>query len=195
MSLKGTSRRGILGHGAFLTASANGVDTSPVVRGIYVLEKLFNYTPPPPPDDVPIIEPNIRGAKTIRDQLAKHREVETCAECHNKIDPFGFALEKFDAIGRWRNEYSKKMTIATSGILPNGDTFNSVSEFQGLIIKRENQFIRNLTEKLLTYGIGRKLVPTDRIAIDSILLKMKNHNKGLSDLIEEVVLSDVFSKN
>jgi hypothetical protein len=195
VSLKGTSRRGILGHGAFLTASANGVDTSPVVRGIYVLEKLFNYTPPPPPDDVPIIEPNIRGAKTIRDQLAKHREVETCAECHNKIDPFGFALEKFDAIGRWRNEYSKKMTIDTSGILPNGDTFNSVSEFQGLIIKRENQFIRNLTEKLLTYGIGRKLVPTDRIAIDSILLKMKNHNKGLSDLIEEVVLSDVFSKN
>ena len=90
-------RGGLLGQGAFLTASANGVDTSPVVRGIYVLEKLLGYTPPPPPPDVPAIEPDIRGAITIREQLEKHRESETCAECHRKIDPLGFALENFDA--------------------------------------------------------------------------------------------------
>ena len=195
VSLKGTPRGGLLGHGSFLTASANGVDTSPVVRGIYMLEKLFGYTPPPPPDDVPDIEPDIRGAKTIREQLAKHREIATCAECHRKIDPFGFALENFDAIGRWRNEYGKNMPIDASGELPNGDAFSTVPEFGKHIIKREGQFSRSLTEKLLTYAIGRELVPSDRPAIDAILREMRQDNKGLRDLIEAVVLSEVFGKN
>ena len=127
-----------------------------------MLEKLLGYTPPPPPDDVPDIEPDIRGAKTIREQLAKHREIATCAECHRKIDPFGFALENFDAIGRWRNEYGKNMPIDASGELPNGDTFSTVPEFGKHIIKREGQFTRSLTEKLLTYATGRELVPSDR---------------------------------
>ena len=195
VSLKGTPRGGLLGHGSFLTASAYGVDTSPVVRGIYMLEKLFGYTPPPPPDDVPDIEPDIRGAKTIREQLAKHREIATCAECHRKIDPFGFALENFDAIGRWRNEYGKNMPIDASGELPNGDAFSTVPEFGKHIIKREGQFSRSLTEKLLTYAIGRELVPSDRPAIDAILREMRQDNKGLRDLIEAVVLSEVFGKN
>ena len=195
VSLKGTPRGGLLGHGSFLTASANGVDTSPVVRGIYILEKLLGYTPPPPPDDVPDIEPDIRGAKTIREQLAKHREIATCAECHRKIDPFGFALENFDAIGRWRNEYGKNMPIDASGELPNGDAFSTVPEFGKHIIKREGQFTRSLTEKLLTYATGRELVPSDRPAIDAILREMRQDNKGLHDLIEAVVLSEVFGKN
>ena len=195
VSLKGTPRGGLLGHGSFLTASANGVDTSPVVRGIYMLEKLFGYTPPPPPDDVPDIEPDIRGAKTIREQLAKHREIATCAECHRKIDPFGFALENFDAIGRWRNEYGKNMPIDASGELPNGDAFSTVPEFGKHIIKREGQFSRSLTEKLLTYAIGRELVPSDRPAIAAILSEMRQDNKGLHDLIESVVLSEVVGKN
>jgi len=165
------------------------------VRGIYVLEKLLGYTPPPPPDDVPDIEPDIRGAKTIREQLAKHREIATCAECHRKIDPLGFALENFDAIGGWRDEYGKNLPIDASGKLPNGDTFSTVPEFQQHIIKREGQFTRSLTEKLLTYGTGRELVPTDRSAIDAILREMKQDNKGLADLIEAVVLSEVFGKN
>ena len=195
VSLKGTPRGGLLGHGSFLTASANGVDTSPVVRGIYMLEKLLGYTPPPPPDDVPDIEPDIRGAKTIREQLAKHREIATCTECHRKIDPFGFALENFDAIGRWRNEYGKNMPIDASGELPNGDAFSTVPEFGKHIIKREGQFTRSLTEKLLTYATGRELVPSDRPATDAILREMRQDNKGLRDLIEAVVLSEVFGKN
>ena len=195
VSLKGTPRGGLLGHGSFLTASANGVDTSPVVRGIYMLEKLLSYTPPPPPDDVPDIEPDIRGAKTIREQLSKHREIATCAECHRKIDPFGFALENFDAIGRWRNEYGKNMPIDASGELPNGDAFSTVPEFGKHIIKREGQFTRSLTEKLLSYATGRELVPSDRPAIDAILREMRQDNKGLRDLIEAVVLSEVFGKN
>ena len=160
-----------------------------------MLEKLLGYTPPPPPDDVPDIEPDIRGAKTIREQLAKHREIATCAECHRKIDPFGFALENFDAIGRWRNEYGKNMPIDASGELPNGDAFSTVPEFGKHIIKREGQFSRSLTEKLLTYAIGRELVPSDRPAIDAILREMRQDNKGLRDLIEAVVLSEVFGKN
>ena len=195
VSLSNASRGGILGHASFLTASANGVDTSPVVRGIYVLEKLLGYTPPPPPDDVPEIEPDIRGALTIRDQLAKHRETATCAECHRKIDPLGFALENFDAIGGWRDEYGKELPIDATGKLPNGDTFSTVPEFRKHIIKREGQFTRSLTEKLLTYAIGRELVLTDRPAIDAVLREMKQDNKGLRDLIEAVVLSEVFGKN
>lgn len=96
VSTKGSVRGGLMTHGSFLTASANGVDTSPVVRGIYALEKIMGYTPPPPPDDVPEIEPDIRGALTVREELAKHRSIATCAECHRKIDPLGFALENFD---------------------------------------------------------------------------------------------------
>ena len=130
VSLKGTPRGGLIGQSLFLTASANGVDTSPVVRGIYVLENLLGYSPPPPPPDVPVIESGISGAKTIREQLAKHREVETCAECHRKIDPLGFALENFDATGMWRSHYGRKLKIDASGTLPNGDTFNGVPDFR-----------------------------------------------------------------
>lgn len=107
VSLPKGVRGGLLTQAAFLTASANGVDTSPVVRGIFVQQKILGYTPPPPPPDVPLLEPDASGAKTIREQLAKHRTIETCAACHQKIDPYGFALENFDAIGAWRANYSK----------------------------------------------------------------------------------------
>ena len=193
VSLQGNTRGGLLGQGALLTASANGVDTSPVVRGIYVLEKLLGYTPPPPPPDVPTIEPDIRGAKTIRDQLVKHREIATCAECHRKIDPLGFALENYDAIGGWRGEYGRNLPIDASGKLPGGQIFKTPAEFRQLMIERHIQFTRNLTEKLLTYAVGRELAALDRPHIDSIVREMKKDNKGLSDLIEAVVLSEVLS--
>ncbi|MDP7012309.1 MAG: DUF1592 domain-containing protein [Verrucomicrobiota bacterium] len=195
VSIKGTPRGGLLGQGAFLTASANGVDTSPVVRGIYVMEKLLGYSPPRPPPDVPEIEPDIRGAKTIREQLAKHREIATCAECHRKIDPLGFALENFDAIGRWRDQYGKGMPVNPAGKLPSGKAFASADEFKNLMAQKHDQFIRCLTQKLLTYATGREQAPTDRPAIDSILREMKKDNKGLRDLIQLIVLSKVFRNN
>ena len=195
VSIKGTPRGGLLGQGAFLTASANGVDTSPVVRGIYVMEKLLGYSPPQPPPDVPEIEPDIRGAKTIREQLAKHREIATCAECHRKIDPLGFALENFDAIGRWRDQYGKGMPVNPAGKLPSGEAFASAGEFKNLMAQKHDQFTRCLTQKLLTYATGREQVPTDRPAIDSILREMKKDNQGLRDLIHLIVLSEVFSQN
>ena len=195
VSIKGTPRGGLLGQGAFLTASANGVDTSPVVRGIYVMEKLLGYSPPQPPPDVPEIEPDIRGAKTIREQLAKHREIATCAECHRKIDPLGFALENFDAIGRWRDQYGKGMPVNPAGKLPSGEAFASAGEFKNLMAQKHDQFTRCLTQKLLTYATGREQVPTDRPVIDSILREMKKDNQGLRDLIHLIVLSDVFRQN
>jgi hypothetical protein len=195
VSLPNVSRGGILGHGSFLTASANGVDTSPVVRGIYVMNKLLDYTPPPPPDDVPAIEPDVRGATTLREQLIKHRADATCAQCHNKIDPPGFALENYDAIGGWRDQYDRKLKVDASGKLPDGKSFASNAEFRELIVAQGETFTRCLTRKLLTYAIGRELVSSDRPAIDAVLREMKQDNKGLRDLIEAVVLSEVFGKN
>ena len=195
VSLPSGTRGGLLGQGAFLTASANGVDTSPVVRGIYVLEKLLGYTPPPPPPDVPDIEPDIRGALTIRDQLNKHREIATCAACHRKIDPLGFALENFDAIGAWRHEYEKGMPIDASGKLPTGDAFSNVPEFRHLMQDRSEQFSRSLTEKLLTFALGRKLEIGDRPATEKILAELDAKKGGLRDLIRLVIASEPFGRN
>ncbi len=195
ISLQGSRRGGLLGHGSFLTASANGVDTSPVIRGIYVLEKLLGYTPPPPPPDVPSIEPDIRGAATIRELLQKHRTVTSCAECHRKIDPLGFALENFDAVGAWRNKYDGNLTIESSGAMPNGDQFGDVNEFRQLLLSRQDEFSRCLTEKLMTYALGRKLDISDRPAVDKLLANLKREQGGLHDLIRHIVLSEPFLKN
>lgn len=195
VSLKGSRRGGLLGHGAFLTASANGVDTSPVVRGIYVLEKLLGYTPPPPPPDVPAIEPDIRDAVTIREQLEKHREIATCAECHRKIDPLGFALENFDAVGGWRDQYEGKTPIDSAGKLPSGDTFQTVPELRKLLVDRQDQFTRCLTEKLMTYALGRELEIGDRPAVDRVCSEITNSDKGLRDLIHAIVVSESFLRN
>lgn len=195
VSLHGSQRGGLMGQGAFLTASANGVDTSPVVRGIYVLEKLLGYTPSPPPPDVPTIEPDIRGAVTIREQLEKHRESATCAECHRKIDPLGFALENFDAIGAWRDKYDGKTPIDSAGKLAGGDSFGTISEFRRLLVDRQEQFNRCLTNKFMTYALGRELEASDRPAVDEILAKHESANGGLRDLIRLVVLSKPFLHN
>ena len=195
VSLSGNQRGGLLGHGSFLTASANGVDTSPVVRGIYVMNKLLDYTPPPPPDDVPEIEPDVTGATTLREQLVKHRADATCAQCHNKIDPAGFALENFDAIGAWREKYDRKLEVDSSGKLPGGQTFSSVDEFRNLVVAKEQTFVRCLTKKLLTYAIGRQLNSGDRPAVDQMVKGMAGSGKGLRDLVHLIVLSHPFQIN
>ena len=195
VSLQGSQRGGLLGHGAFLTASANGVDTSPVVRGIFVLEKLLGYTPPPPPPDVPAIEPDIRGAVTIREQLEKHRENAACAECHRKIDPLGFALENFDAVGAWRDKYAGKTPVDATGELPGGDSFSTTAEFRKQLVDRQGQFKRCLVEKLLTYALGRELDASDRPTTNRILSELDAKQGGLRDLIHLIVLSKPFQNN
>jgi len=195
VSLPKGERGGLLGHASFLTASANGVDTSPVLRGVYVQEKILGYTPPPPPPDVPVLEPDVRGATTIREQLAKHRENVTCAACHQKIDPYGFALENFNAIGAWRASYSKDHKIDPSGDLPSGEKFKGVTDFRQLLINRHEQFTRSLTQKLVTYAIGREQSLTDRAAVDAIVKEMRPADRGLRDLIHRIVASPAFLQN
>lgn len=195
ISLPKGERGGLLTQATFLTASANGVDTSPVVRGVYVQEKILGYTPPPPPPDVPVIEPDASGAKTIREQLAMHRENVTCASCHQKIDPFGFALENFDAIGGWRTKYVGDHAIDPSGELPTGEKFTGVTDFRSLITARHEQFTRSLTEKLLTYALGREPEFADRAVIDGIMKNLSANKGGFKDLVRAVVLSDSFGKN
>jgi len=195
VNLPTSTRGGILGHASFLTASANGVDTSPVVRGIYVMNKLLGYTPPPPPDDVPAIEPDVSGATTLREQLVRHRADAACAQCHNKIDPAGFALENYDAIGGWRDQYEGKLKVIPSGKLANGKSFESNAEFRKLLVAQEETFTRCLTKKMLTYAIGRQLNSSDRPGIDGISKEMAGARKGLQDLIQAVVASKSFQQN
>ena len=190
-------RGGILGHASILTATSNGVETSPVIRGIWILENILGTPPSPPPPDVDPLEPDIRGATTIREQLQKHRQVETCYECHRKIDPLGFAMESYDPIGRYRNFYrndqgSVTHKIETSGELPSGETFENMSELKDILLERKDLFTRCLTEKLLTFALGRKLTFGDRATVTQICEDLENRGNGLQDLVELVVLSDVF---
>ncbi|MGB1814532.1 MAG: DUF1585 domain-containing protein, partial [Rubripirellula sp.] len=132
---------------------------------------------------------------TIREQLKKHRQVETCAECHRKIDPLGFALENFDAIGMWRNDYAQRVPIDATGKLINGEAFSGFGEFRDLMIAQSDQFSRCLTEKLMAYALGRELEVTDRPDIDEILMKLKSQDGGLRDLILLIVQSKAFGRN
>ena len=185
-------RGGILGHASVLTVTSNGTVTSPVIRGIWILENILGTPPPPPPPDVEPIDPDIRGATTIREQLAKHREIETCAACHSKIDPLGFALEMFDPTGALRVKYDNKFAIDASGELPNGATFNGASELKTLLMTKEESVVRCLTEKLLIYATGKEPSRADRQEVDQIVKNSIATGSGLRDLIKLVVNSQSF---
>lgn len=185
-------RGGLLGQGAVLTVSANGVETSPVTRGVWVLENILGTPPAPPPDNVPAIDPDVRGAKSMRELLAKHRDNPACFECHRKIDPLGFALETFDPIGAARRTYARNVAIDTSGELPNGQRFADVAGLKRLLVERKAQFARMLTERLLTYACGRRIEAMDRPALDAILAATKADDFPFRDLIEQIVLSETF---
>lgn len=185
-------RGGLLGQTSVLTASANGVDTSPVVRGIWILENLLGTPPSPPPPDVEVPEPDARGDLTIRELYAKHRTIESCNDCHKKIDPLGFSLENFDAIGGWRTEYESGHRVDPSGMMPGGEKFDNVSGLKRIMTRDLNQFSRNLTTKLMTYATGRTMSVSDRPEIDAIVQKLKSEHGGLRDLVKHVVSSKAF---
>ena len=163
VALTGAEHRGgLLGQASVLTASANGVDTSPVVRGIWILENLLGTPPSPPPPDVEVPEPDARGDLTIRQLYAKHRTLESCSDCHKKIDPLGFSLESFDAIGSWRTEYESGRKVDPSGQMPGGESFKDVAGLKQIMTRDLTQFSRNLTTKLMTYATGRTMSVSDR---------------------------------
>jgi hypothetical protein len=179
-----------------LTGSANGIETSPVVRGVWLLENILGTPPPPPPDAVPAIDPDTRGAKTIREQLTKHRSDAACYQCHRKIDPLGFALESFDAIGQSRQFYDKqhKQPVDPSGELPGGAAFQDLSELKQHLFQQRAFFARTVTERLLTHALGRKMEPSDRGKVDAILDDLANRDYPTADLIAAIVVSDLFQR-
>ncbi|MFT5131089.1 MAG: hypothetical protein ACI8W8_004724 [Rhodothermales bacterium] len=199
-------RGGLLGHASVLSASANGVETSPVVRGVWVLERLLGTPPAPPPPDVPPIEPDTRGATTIREQLAKHRSVPACAECHAKIDPWGFALEFYDPIGGLRTHYAiftgagriaRQRTgkaIDGASSLPSGKEIHDESELKAVLLSRRNRVTERLAETLLIYATGRELTFRDQPEIKAMVERVAMEGYGMRDLILEVVASDIFAR-
>jgi hypothetical protein len=201
VSLQGHEHRGgLLGMAGVLTVSANGVETSPVTRGVWVSENILGIHPPPPPDEVPAIEPDVSGATTIRERLAKHSTDKTCAECHHKIDPLGFSLESFDPIGRWRSGYPKPKEagkpapkIDTTGEFPSGETYEDFAGFKKIIHEtREDLFIRHLIGQILSYTTGRLMETADDFVIEELHEKVKKEGLGLRTLLVECLTSDVF---
>ncbi len=190
-------RGGLLGQASVLTVTANGVETSPIRRGVWILDKILGTPPGPPPDDVPTIDPDIRGAKSIREMLEKHRDDVACSECHQKIDPLGFALESFDPIGRWRSFYQgpekQIISIDCSGEFNNGQRFKNVSDLKRILLLRQEQFIHSITGRLIAYACGRQIDHADRPHIDEIVENLKKRDMRFQSLIELIVLSPVFT--
>ncbi len=185
-------RGGLLGHGSVLTLTSNGVETQPVVRGIWVLENLLGTPPSPPPPDVQPVEPDTRGVTTIRELMAKHRAIPTCNECHKKIDPIGLAMENFDHLGRYRVRYSKNSPIDPSGEMPDGSKFDGLDGIRSYLLERPEQFTKCLTEKLLMYAVGRRIEFTDRDDIDRIVAQAVAREYGFRDLVQSIVASRAF---
>ena len=185
-----SSRRGLLGQASILTITANGVETSPVKRGVWLLEKLFGTPPSPPPPDVPPIEPDIRGATTIRQQLEKHRNVQACADCHAKIDPLGFALEAYDPIGHFRSAYPNGAEIDTTGEY-RGQPFNNPADICAYLIKHPDLLAQNLAHRLFTYALGRPLGFTDQPALRRLQADWKAKGHTLRELIHLIATSEL----
>ncbi|MEN9576449.1 MAG: hypothetical protein RL514_4304 [Verrucomicrobiota bacterium] len=203
-----TVRGGLLTQASIHAVTSNGSTTSPVARGVWVLEKFLGTPPSPPPPNVPPIEPDIRGATTIKQQLAKHREIAACASCHKKIDPLGFAMESFDVIGGWREKYralseptpkARAKLIDGQPVNPADEwagvgRFNSFQEFRELVKKREDLVIQNLANKLATFALGRQPGFADREPLRTIAAKARKDQSGMSTLVLDLITSPVFTQ-
>jgi hypothetical protein len=190
VSLAGNSERGgVLTHASVLTVSSYATRTSPVLRGKWILENILNAPPPPPPPDVPNLdEAKIGSSMTLRQQLEEHRKNATCAACHARMDPLGFGLENFNAIGQWRTQ-DGKFPVDSSGTLPDGRSFSGPQELKVILKADRDAFARGLTEKLLTYALGRGLERYDRPAVKKIATRVEANDYRFSSLALEIVNS------
>lgn len=210
-------RGGLMTQASVLKVTANGTSSSPVTRGAWIMDRILGDPIPPPPPTVQAIESDIRGAQTIREQLALHRSQESCHVCHIKIDPAGFALENFDVMGGWRdryrttsqgagenavgvghngliNRYRIGQPVDATGELPDGRSFQNIRELKQLLLSDEQQLARNLVEQLAIYATGAPLRFFDRPQIEAILNKSRSENYGVRTLIHELIKSDLFLK-
>ena len=187
-------RRGLLGHGSILALTSYPTRTSPVLRGKYVLNNILGTPPPDPPPNVPALSEEATQTKvaTMRERMAQHRSNPVCASCHNMIDPAGFALENFDAIGRWRTVDESFNPIDASGSLPDGTTFDGVGAFRDALVRRPDRFVSTVTERLLTYALGRGLEYYDMPAVRKTVRDAAADDYRFQSLILGVVKSYPF---
>jgi mono/diheme cytochrome c family protein len=192
VSLAGTPRGGILTQASVLTVSSYSTRTSPVLRGRWVLENVLNAPPPPPPPGVPTLDENKVGqSASLRQQLEAHRVNPTCASCHSRMDPLGFGLENFDAIGAWRTA-DGKFPIDASASLPDGRTFRGPGELKKVLLGDRDAFTRGMTEKLLTYALGRGLERYDRQTVKGIATRVAQQEYRFPAMVLEIVKSAPF---
>jgi hypothetical protein len=210
---KESVRGGIMTQASVLKVTANGTTTSPVLRGAWIMERVLGQPLPPPPASVSAIDPDIRGATTIRQQLEKHRTQESCASCHRKMDPPGFALESFDVMGGWRERYRSEgegelakglaksgqkvafrwaLPVDATGDLPDGRKFRDIREFKQLLLADEKQIARNVARQLTIYATGAPIGFADRAQIEEVLQRASSSHYGVRSLIHELVQSDLF---
>ncbi len=187
-----SERGGLLRQGSVLTVTSYATRTSPVIRGKWILDNLIGTPPPPPPANVPALKDNtVSSSLSVRERLAEHRANPACAGCHKLMDPAGFALENFDAVGRWRSIEEGK-PIDASGGLPDGRKFSSVAGLEQALLDRPEIFASALTEKLLTYAVGRVVDPADGPAIRQVVRAAKQNDYRFSSLIVAIVQSTPF---
>lgn len=194
---KSKVRGGLLTQGAILKVTADGTHTSPVVRGVFVNERILGVHIPPPPPGIPAIEPDVRGAISIRDQLDKHRNNESCASCHKTIDPPGFVLESFDPVGGWRTKYgssSKGAKVDPTGTTPDGAAFAGLHDWKKIYTERDSELAIGFTEKFLTYATGASIRFSDEAIVAATAEKSKEGGYGVRSLIREALLSPIFLK-
>ena len=182
-------RGGLLRQGSILTVTSYATRTSPVIRGHWILKNLLAMEPPPPPPNVPALDGVISESLPIRERLAKHREMVACASCHNLMDPVGFALENYDAIGRWRDTERDGSPIVNSDHLTDGTEVQGVAGLKAWLNSREDEFLTNFHRKLLGYALGRAVLPGDR----RLLERMNQDGDHFASLVECIVTSSQFT--
>ena len=196
VKLTNPNRGGILGMSATLASTSFPNRTSPVIRGVWVLEQILGERVPPPPPDIPELEEQPRNeveGLTLRQRTELHQSEATCRNCHKVLDPIGFGLENFDAIGRWREKNDEGLAIDSAGKLPSGESFSTPAELKGLLALREADIARNLTERLMSYALGRQLEGYDDVVIDQLMVKIAKNQYLVRDIITEVVTSYLFT--
>lgn len=194
VSLGPNQRGGLVTQGSILKVTADGSVTSPILRGVFLNERILGREIPPPPPGVPAVEPDIRGAVSIRDQLKKHKDSESCRSCHVKIDPPGFAFENFDPVGLWRNQYgtSKSTRVDASGVTPEGHEFSGIVEWKKIYYEQPERLASAFSRHLLTYATGAEPGFSDRASIDRIVSEAKRGQFRMQPLVFAVLSSEPF---
>jgi hypothetical protein len=190
---EGSARGGLLGHGSVLTITSYSTRTSPVLRGKWVLENLLSAAPPPPPPDVPSLNTEKAPGQplTLREAMIQHRAAPACAGCHARMDPIGFAMENFDAVGRWR-ERDGDQPIDATGVFPEGTKFEGIPGLKQELLRQPEQFVGTVAERLLMYAVGRNLQYYDAPTVRAVLREAEPANHTLASLVLGVVKSRPF---